>query len=235
MTHSSNNPYGSSGSIPGPRQPADNQTPPASTPKTYIGEIPATILAVVLGLLGVLSFFGAIGLLLDIIAASIPTATWLYVSAVAWEYNSSKVAKDGLTLGELFMVLLGPINTLFRVMKIRKLQSRLNNANTQASARDTKDNTLLGEKTATYLGYALYVVLAFAVWQAISNGLSVIWLIIGLLVCVYVLGMAIAYIGLDVRKDGLDSSEVKLLAWWPGLIGKSVDELRASVNTTSRR
>lgn len=229
-----NNPYGS-GSIPGPRQSPDQSAPPpASTPETYLGEGAATGLAIGLGLLGVLSFFGAIGLMLDIVAASVPTALWLYVAAVAWEYNSSKVAKDGLTLGELLMTLLGPINTLFRVVKIRKLQDRLTNANTQASARNTKGHTLLGEKVATYLGYLLYAVLVVAVWQAISHGLGVLWMIIGLLVCIYVLGMSITYIGLDVRKDGLDSSEVKLLAWWPGLIGKSVDEMRASVNTTSR-
>lgn len=230
----STNPYGH---VPGQRPASESQTPPpASTPapEVYLGEGFATLLAAGLGLLGLVSFFCGAYLVLDIVAASIPTAIWLYVAAVSWEYNSSKVAKDGLTLGELCMVLLGPINTAFRVVKIRRLQKHLNNANTQATARNTRDNTLLGENVAKYLGYLLYVVLVVAVWQAITHGLDVIWLIIGLLVCVYVLGFAVTYIGLDVRKGGLDADEVKLLAWWPGLIGKSVTELRASVNTNTR-
>lgn len=229
MTSTGDNPY----DIPGQRPASEPQTPPASAPtsEVYLSEGAASLLAVGLGLLGLVALFSGVSLILEIIAASIPTALWLYVAAVSWEYNSSKVAKDGLTLGELCMVLLGPINTAFRVVKIRKLQKHLNRANTQASAHNTKDNTLLGEKVAKYVGYLLYVVLAVAVWQAFTHGVGVIWLIIGLLVCVYVLGYAIAYIGLDVRKDGLDASEARLLAWWPGLIGKSVEDMRTSVNT----
>lgn len=203
------------------------------TPETYLDETEATVVAFVLGLFGLLAFLGAGSLVFKIIGASVPTAIWLYVAAVSWEYNSSKVAKDGLNLGELFMVLLGPINTLVRVLKIRKLQNHLDGANTQASARNTNEHTLLAEKPAKIVGYVLYAVLAFSVYKAVMNGLGILWMVIGLLACVYVLGMAIAYIGLDVRKDGLDSSEVKLLAWWPGLIGKSIDEMRSSVNTTS--
>ena len=202
-------------------------------PETYLDQSEATILAVFLGILGIGAFFGSIGLVLGIVSASVPTALWLYAAAVSWEYNSSKVAKDGLTLGELLMTLLGPINTALRVLKIRKLQNRLNDANTQAAARDNKESTLLSEKPAKVVGYVLYGVLAYSVYQAVVNGLGILWMIILLLVCVYVLGMALTYIGLDVRKDGLDSSEVKLLVWWPGLIGKSIDEMRGMVNTTT--
>lgn len=198
-------------------------------PKLWLSEDAATILAFVLGFVAVCCAVGTVFTTIEVFKHSIVAFAAFYVAAICWEYNTTGVAKDGLTKGEALGVLFVPLHFVAKGLKLRNAGDRL--GNTQAN-QSNPDRNLLSEDAATKLGYALWVVFVLAAGFGFMKSLDILGTLIGLVFLVYFTGLGAAYVLLDVRKDGLDSSEVKTVLLWPGLFGKTIEEMRASVNTT---
>jgi hypothetical protein len=202
----------------------------ANAPKQWLDEESATVVAFVLGFIAVCCAIGAVFTTIEVIKHSIVAFIAFYVAAICWEYNTTGVAKDGLTKGEALGVLFVPLHFVVKALKLRNAGDRLGNTQTNQS---NPDRNLLSEDAATKLGYALWVVFVLAAAFGVSKSLDILGTVIGLVFLVYFTGLGAAYVLLDVRKDGLDSSEVAVVALWPRLYGKTIDEMKATVNTTS--
>ncbi len=179
--------------------------------KTALGAgLAATVVALLLVVF-------AIQQVLDIVGEFILLGIGLYVLGLFVQYWTAQSYKDGLTVKEVTMAVLWPLDTVRTIREgVHRQQGIGAFTGTNLPSSQDTSHTLIEEKPALYGGIIATVFVGFPVMiSAIASVLDITGELIWLAMAVYLIGFVVNFWVSMSYKNGLTVGEIILNALWP--------------------